>query len=96
MERRMNVTVKSFATLRDHMDAERAIEIQENATIGDLLTILMERYPKLEDEIFLEDGILKDFVNILLNGRNIAFIEGLDSILSDGDLIALFPPAGGG
>jgi len=92
----MKVTVKSFATLRDHMDAEFAIEIQESATIADLLTMLTERYPKLEGEIFLEDGTLKDFVNILLNGRNIAFIKGLDSILSEGDRIALFPPAGGG
>ncbi len=92
----MKVTVKSFATLRDHMDAEFAIEIQESATVAVLLTTLTERYPKLEDEIFLENGTLKDFVNILLNGRNIAFIHGLDSILSEGDLIALFPPAGGG
>ncbi|MBR1369712.1 MoaD family protein [Methanocalculus chunghsingensis] len=92
----MKITVKSFATLRDHMDAEFAIEIQESATIADLLTMLTERYPKLEGEIFLEDGTLKDFVNILLNGRNIAFIKGLDSILSEGDRIALFPPAGGG
>jgi len=92
----MKVTVKSFATLRDHMDTEFAIEIQESATIADLLTGLMEKYPQLRDEIFLENGTLKDFVNILLNGRNIAFIKGLDSLISDGDRIALFPPAGGG
>lgn len=92
----MKVTVKSFATLRDYMDAEFAIEIQESATIRELLTLLSERYPKLKDEIFLDDGALKDFVNILQNGRNIAFIQGLDSILADWDRIALFPPAGGG
>ncbi|OPY39086.1 MAG: ThiS family protein [Methanoregula sp. PtaU1.Bin051] len=41
-------------------------------------------------------GVLKNFVNILHNGRNIQFIRGLDTPLADGDLVVLFPPAGGG
>ncbi|MDD1680192.1 MAG: MoaD/ThiS family protein [Methanoregula sp.] len=35
-------------------------------------------------------------MNILQNGRNIHFLAGLDTLLSDGDIIALFPPAAGG
>ncbi|WP_245543527.1 MoaD/ThiS family protein [Methanoplanus limicola] len=30
------------------------------------------------------------------DSRNIEFIAGLDTLLADGDLIALFPPAAGG
>lgn len=93
----MQVTVKAFATLRNIMDSKCTEEIQENSTISDLLTTLMEKYPGLSDEIF-HDGTreLKDFVNILVNGRNISFLNGLDTRLRDGDLVVLFPPAGGG
>lgn len=93
----MQVTVKAFATLRNIMDAKCTEEMQENSTISDLLSTLMEKYPGLSDEIF-RDGRreLKDFVNILINGRNISFLDGLDTRLNNGDIIVLFPPAGGG
>lgn len=93
----MEVTVKAFATLRNIMDAKFTEEIQENSTISDLLSTLMEKYPGLSDEIF-QDGRreLKDFVNILINGRNISFLDGLDTRLNNGDLVVLFPPSGGG
>jgi len=35
-------------------------------------------------------------VNVLKNGRNIHFLNGLETPLSEGDVIALFPPAAGG
>ncbi|MCP1662474.1 MAG: MoaD family protein [Methanocalculus sp. MSAO_Arc1] len=93
----MQVTVKSFATLRNVMESRLTQELNDGSTLSDLLTLLMERYPGLRDEIFEEGSReLQDYVNILVNGRNINFINGLDTELKDGDLVVLFPPAGGG
>jgi len=94
--KRISVTVKSFATLREVMDAEVRVEFTGDATIRSLLAELTGRYVGLARRIFTSPGTLRDFVNILKNGRNIHFLAGLETPLEEGDLIALFPPVAGG
>ena len=43
-----------------------------------------------------EHGNIKNGTLILINGRNILDTDGLESIVRDGDTVALFPPGGGG
>ncbi|MGA2912721.1 MAG: ubiquitin-like small modifier protein 1 [Methanoregula sp.] len=93
---RINVTVKSFATLREVMDAQIRMDLPEGATIRSLLAELTGRYEGLNELIFAAPDTLHDFINILKNGRNIHFLAGLDTPLDDRDLIALFPPVAGG
>ena len=93
---RITITVKSFATLREVVDAEVRMDLGEGATIRSLLAGLTEQYKGLSDQLFSAPGTLRDFVNILKNGRNIYFLAGLDTPLENGDTIALFPPAAGG
>jgi MoaD family protein len=93
---RITVTVKSFATLREVMDAEIRMEFTGGATIRSLLAELTGRYTGMGALLFASPGTLRDFVNILKNGRNIHFLAGLDTPLDEGDLIALFPPVAGG
>ena len=93
---RISVTVKSFATLREVMDPQIRLDLPGGATLRSLLAELTGRYPGLDDLIFSAPDTLRDFVNILKNGRNVHFLAGLDTLLDDGDLIALFPPAAGG
>jgi MoaD family protein len=92
----ITLTVKSFATFREVMDAQSRMEFPKGATIRMLLSELTGRYEGLGELMFAAPDTLRDFVNILRNGRNIHFLAGLDTQLDDGDVIALFPPVAGG
>jgi len=95
-QNRISITVKSFASLREVMDAQISMDLPEDATIRFLLNELSGRYKGLNDLLFSAPDTLHDLVNILKNGRNIQYLSGLDTPLFDGDMVALFPPAAGG
>ena len=92
----MKVTVKTFATLRRFMEKESQVDIEPGTTTGDLLLMLAAAHPGLKTELFDETGELREFVNVLKNGRNIYFLDKLGTVLEEDDLIAIFPPSGGG
>ncbi|MBE3596119.1 MAG: MoaD/ThiS family protein [Hydrogenibacillus sp.] len=88
--------VKLFANFRD-ICGTKVIEVEpEGSRVRDLLGALSARHPAMREELFQPDGSLRPFVQILINGRNIAFARGLDTEVEEGDEIALFPPVAGG
>lgn len=92
----MKITVRAFADYREIIGPEMELVVSEEKTIGDLLNRFFDRYPKLRSEMLEPTGELKEFINIFINGRNIAFLKDMATPLSDGDIIALFPPVAGG
>jgi len=91
----MRVSIKAFATFRNVLGKERLVEIAEGEDITDLLNALCNSFGGLQDLLFDDSG-LKDDVNILVNGRNIQALNGVQTKLADGDELALFPAAIGG
>jgi MoaD family protein len=92
----MKITVRVFADYREIIGKEMELIFSEGNTIGELLAELCDRYPALRQEMFASTGELKEFINIFINGRNIAFLGDMDTPLTDGDTISLFPPVAGG
>ena len=62
-----------------------------------LLELLSDVYGEEFKKLILEtDVTLKEGVNVLVNGRNILFLEGLETVLNPEDTVTLIPPAAGG
>ncbi len=91
----MKVKVKSFAGFRHMLGKERDVELVEGSRIEDLLEALMSAHEGLRSMLF-DDGLLREDLNIMHNGRNIISGEGLRTMLLEGDELALFPAAIGG
>jgi molybdopterin synthase sulfur carrier subunit len=89
--------VRLFATLR-HVAGTKEVEVDLEAgeTVRHALERLVELLPSLKELIFDERGDLQRSIIVLLKGRNIRLEEGLDTVLGEGDYLAIFPPVAGG
>ncbi|NHW22664.1 MAG: MoaD family protein [Archaeoglobales archaeon] len=83
--------VKLFAKFREIAGASE-VDV-EGKNLREILESLCNRFPKLR-ETFFEGERLRDFVQIMVNGKNAR--GNLDFQVSEGDLVAIFPPVSGG
>jgi len=96
-DERMTVTVKAFGGLRELAPSSAiTVSLPLGTTVADLLVVLHRRIPALHEK--LETGLADGYINILLNGRNVRFLDGLRTRLpaAAGATIAFLPPIGGG
>ena len=94
----MKVEVKFFTTLREITGKNiETIQLQNSITIDELITLLAEKYgKKFREYIYNKKGKVQDFLSFLVNGKNINVLQGFDTKLKQGDVIAILPPVGGG
>ena len=89
--------VRFYATLRDLVGANATdLPLEGTTDIRHVLDRLMEAYPLLHDKLWDAEGDWSGFVTVLLNGRSVQWLQGLDTMVVDDDAISLFPPVGGG
>jgi len=90
--------IRLYATLRARAGGEREVDVglQPGASIGDAILALLARKPALEGHILDDAGRVVPYVSVFIEGRDIRYLDGLATVLSDGDEIAIFPPVAGG
>ncbi len=92
----MIVRVRSFASFREILGKEQNVEVKEGSTIRDLLEGLISTRPSLKSAIFDDSGKVREYVILMKNRKNIESLEGLETLLSEGDEVAILPPVAGG
>ncbi|WP_188595743.1 MoaD family protein [Thermocladium modestius] len=87
----MRVRVKFLATLFQAAGALVVdLDVEDGATVGDLLEDLRRVKPRVVDLVVNGDSVRMGLV-VVVNGRSIDFLEGLRTVLREGDEVALFP-----
>jgi len=95
----MNITVDveiGFSFKRELDDAYRSLELPEGATVLDSLSVLADGYPVFRKRVFDEAGEIRRNINALINGGNVQFRKGFNTVLNEGDRLSVLPPVGGG
>ena len=71
---------------------------KSKVTVEEVLKHLAGRYGREFSEYVYDGktGEAKGFLQFLINGRSASTLNGLQTTLSDGDILAIIPPVGGG
>jgi len=90
----MAIEVRIPTILRTYTDGARTVE-GSGDTLGELLSDVDARHPGIRERIVDEAG-LRRFVNVYLTDEDVRFLDGIDTSLSDGDVVTVLPAVAGG
>lgn len=91
-----HVKLKFFATYRPIVGCSQ-MEVPAPEDVGALLNELVCRYPDFRDKLLDDAGTdLGPEAIVLVNGRHIQHIGGVQKKLSEDDVVAVFPLVAGG
>ena len=88
--------VRFYATLRPIVGGRSVALPAQCATIGDALAQLVHDFPALEPKLLEDDGAVRPHVVVMVAGRDIRHLDGLQTSLIGADGVDIFPPIAGG
>jgi len=91
----MAVNVLIPTPLRNLTGGKDTVDV-EATSINDLVKALESAYPGIGNRLSAEDGTLRRFINLYLNGEDIRFLQSGETPLKDGDEVSIVPAIAGG
>ena len=95
----ITVKVRTILTIRKIIGrGEIEVSLPGNTTLQELVASLVERYG---DELASllrgpQTGNALPYIRYMVNGRDIAFLKGMETALQSGDEVLILPPVSGG
>ena len=91
----MSVRVRVPTPLRRFTGGADEISVS-GATIASVVEDLEQHHPGIKERICDEEGKVRRFVNIFVNGDDIRFLSNLETAVKDGDEVSIVPAIAGG
>ena len=92
----MPVTVLVPGALRGEVGGESKLSVDASGTLGAVLDEVEQRWPRLARRIRDEQGTLRRYVNVYVDGEDCRRIGGLDTPVADGAEVYVIPSVAGG
>ena len=94
----MKVAVKIFGPRYFGLDTYDVVtvvlEVRDGATVAEVVDALDRAYPGIKNKL-IRNGVVIPMHDIWINGRSIDFLQGLATVLKEGDVVQISPPFGG-
>lgn len=68
----------------------------EGTTVAALLDALDTAHPGIKARVLDENGQLRRFVNLYVNGEDVRFLQGLETPVKESDELSIVPAIAGG
>lgn len=90
-----NVTVHIPTPLRPFVE-DASVLAADADTVGAALAQIGERHPGFLQRVMQGEGELRPYVNVFVGAENVKAVSGLDTPVSDGDVVSIIPAVAGG
>ena len=90
------MTIKYFADIREVTGREDQQWTKPAPTLRALLAGLCDAYGAALARRLFDAGTLNGTITVLVNGRNVVHLAGLDTPLQQDDVVVIFPMVAGG
>ena len=91
----MSIMVRIPTPLRKVTNGDDKVTV-EGATLGLLIDSMESQYPGIKGRLCDDQGQLRNFVNIYVNGEDVRFLDGLGTATNTGDEVSIVPAVAGG
>ena len=91
----MSVTVRIPTPLRRITEGKDKVEV-EGDTLQNIVDALDGAYPGIKERICGEDGDIRHFVNVYVNGEDVRFLSGLETSIEADAEVSIVPAVAGG
>ena len=90
-------SIRLFATVRDMVGSGKLhVPFESGDTVRDLICSIDGINHELGEKLLDENGDLSKLIHIYVRGRNVEWLEGLDTVITDEDDVFIVPPMAGG
>jgi len=91
----MSVTVRVPTPLQRVAGGAKNVKAA-GASVSAVIDDLERQFPGFKDRLCEDDGSLRRFINIYVNGEDIRYSQGIDTAIKDGDEMSIIPAVSGG
>ena len=91
----MSIVVRIPTPLRRLTDGQDKVDV-EGDSLGGVIDAMNDQYPGIRERICDDQGQLRNFVNVYVNGEDVRFLQGLETPTSAGDEVSVVPAVAGG
>ena len=91
----MSVTVRIPTPLRRVTNGQDKVSV-EGTDLNEIIASLDAQFPGIKERLCDEQGAMRTFVNIYVNGEDVRFLQGLTTATKAGDEISIVPAVAGG
>ena len=88
-------TIRIPSPLRRYTDSQSKVSTG-GATINELIENLETAYPGVKSRLCDDNGQIKRYVNVFVNGEEIRTLQGPDTPVSEQDEVSIVPAMAGG
>lgn len=90
----MPIKVQIPTPMREQAGGKAEVEVS-GTTVQAALDDLIAKHPGLGPKLF-DNGKIRPYVNIFLNDEDIRYLDEMNTVVADGQTVALIPAVAGG